>query len=551
MSDHPIMFYSYISTKAACDPVKTFYVCAPECCAASEEELERFANSSGWKDIAEEKGAVLVMPVAPQGWQAEPPDLFMRLYAQTRNAFKTRSGSSILGSKGVLWCWETLIYLAGYEEGARFAGNALVKCPNMFAAAALVNGEPSDFSAGDEGSNHWLVPHVSEDYKKLNREIPVALWMFAKERSAAQNAIGYFASAETSCKQEKIAGLSSLVWKKPEETANLRLFEGDFATEPFLAQFIAKQLFDHVIRWKNGPDGTLAEMESKEEFYRNPRFIRHSVRENDFDYDFFVHLPTGKTTKDAAGLPLVFSVHGRGEPAWMFTTKNGWDTLADETQEFVVISPDSPGNSWIMNRDLPVFEKMIRSMEEIYHIDTTRVYFTGFSNGGVIAREIAVTQPELFAAISPWNAPGPDSITLYRVSGIPPMEFGPEFTEALEKFRNAGYELPCLYVYGDDDNKAPPAVNLTLNTFLEVNDCEKCASAVYDGQNRYTADAGYTEGDRIKLSTYRGRENVERVGCLIAKNMPHGAIFDETRAVWDFVKKFYRPKGSCRVEVLG
>jgi poly(3-hydroxybutyrate) depolymerase len=204
-----------------------------------------------------------------------------------------------------------------------------------------------------------------------------------------------------------------------------------------------------------------------------------------------------------------------------------------------------------MERDLPVFRKMLQAMEEQYHIDTTRVYLTGFSNGGVITRELGVTYPQLFAAISPWNAPGPDSITLYRVSGIPPMELSGEFSAALSAFRAEGWEMPCLYVYGDDDNKAPQDPNLTLETFLAVNGCGKEPTAVYTAENRYTAQAGYTEGDRFHTVAYQGRDGVERVACTTMKNMPHGAICDEARAAWIFLKQFRRQPGSRTVDVIG
>ena len=118
LCSHPV--YTYISTKAGYDPAKTYYVCAPERNASDVDNLAKFAAASGWDTL--------------------PPTLFMDIYGQTRNKFHSRSGKAPWGRQGSLWCWETVIYLAGYEEGAEFAGKALVKCPNMFAATALVDG---------------------------------------------------------------------------------------------------------------------------------------------------------------------------------------------------------------------------------------------------------------------------------------------------------------------------------------------------------------------------------------------------------------------------
>lgn len=127
--------YCHISTKAGFDPVKTLYVCAPGADAASYEAAARFAQASGWREIAEQDGAVLVLPIVPHGWRAEDAGLLMEIYRGTRGSFPTQSGKSLYGRGGYLWCWETLIYAVGYEDGASFLGDASAACPSFFAAA--------------------------------------------------------------------------------------------------------------------------------------------------------------------------------------------------------------------------------------------------------------------------------------------------------------------------------------------------------------------------------------------------------------------------------
>ena len=168
--------YCHISTKAGFDPVKTLYVCAPGADAASYEAAARFAQASGWREIAEQDGAVLLMEI----------------YRGTRGSFPTQSGKSLYGRGGYLWCWETLIYAVGYEDGASFLGDASAACPSFFAAAALVGGVPQDYTPGERPSSHWLVENVSADYKTLNRELPVCLWLMVRERQEADAAVRYF-----------------------------------------------------------------------------------------------------------------------------------------------------------------------------------------------------------------------------------------------------------------------------------------------------------------------------------------------------------------------
>lgn len=516
--------YYYISSKAACDPARTIYLCAPEKDAATVEGARAFAIASGWVDIAEAHSAVLVVPAAAQGWDAEPADLLLDLYNETKNSFKSRSGEAIWGRTGTLWCWETILYVVGYREGAVFAGNFTAAHPNFAAATALVEGLPTGFAAGETPSNHWMVAHPSSDYAVLNKEIPVCLWLFGQTPADAAPTLAHF------------HGMT-------------RLVEGPFADEAARSQFIFSEQFAHVIRWKNSPDGTLMEVDSKEEFYRNPRYIRHTATVDGTGYDYFVHLPTGKTAEQVKDLPVVITVHGRGEPAWMFTSKNGWDALADETGGFVLASPDSPGNIWFILRDGDMFARMIDQLAENYGIDTERVYLAGFSNGAVMTREMAWYRPDLFAAVSPSNGPWFDTRSMQLVDASkPPQELAPEVIAMMDRFTAEGWQMPCAIFYGDNDPTANRAKDAAPGLFLAANGCTAQPVSVLDGSNYFTPENGYQQGGRFTTEVYRAADDTARVLITTMKNMPHGAIAEESRLIWEFVRHFRRPKGAKQVE---
>ncbi len=527
--------YYYISSKAGCDPCKTIYLCAPGSVATIEAAKE-FAIKSGWQAMAEEQEAILVVPVPVNGWNAEPASLLMDIYNETKNSFKTRSGEAIWGRMGSLWCWETILYLAGYEDGATFAGNVLVSNPNMFAGVALVNGVPSDYSKADAPSSHWMVKTVSDDYYVKNRELPVHLWLFAENDEVVQEAVDYFGS---SCSKEN-----------PAE--QVRLFEGKYSSEDtMLSRMIFEECFHHVIRWKNSPDGLLTMVDSKKEFYANPRFIRHTAVAGEHSYDYFVHLPEGKNAKQVKGFPLLFTIHGRGEPVWMFMTKNGWDIMADETQEFVVVSIDSPGNIWFVKRDNLIFERIVEQMLKQYQIDGTRVYLTGFSNGAIITREMAYYRPHLFAAIAPSNGPGFDTRSMQLKDDIrPPKEPDREVYQVMEEFERSGWEMPCAFFYGDNDPAANPQDNSVLELMLRVNGCEERVVETYTKDNYFTPERGYQEGDRFQTEVYSREDQIPRVCVTVMKNMPHGAIVEEARFTWEFMKRFRRLEGSKKVDII-
>lgn len=227
-----------------------------------------------------------------------------------------------------------------------------------------------------------------------------------------------------------------------------------------------------------------------------------------------------------------------GEPAWMFSTKNGWVILADETKEFILVLLDSLQNIWLFDRDSKVFASIIDKLHEVYAIDKTRVYLTGFSNGGIITLQMTNYYPELFAAISPWNTP-----------------FRDEFDEILSK----GYEMPCYICAGDSDQKvAWEDIESLHENMLKINNCKIkedksnlpirfIPDEIKNTSNYYTKETGYKEGERFQTYLYYNSAGQTRVCLTIMKNMPHGAVYDESRAAWGFLKRFRRLDGSQKV----
>lgn len=510
-------YWSYVSTRAGKDPVRTVILCAPSESAGSFEAVAGFARESGWMDEVERDGGVLLVPVVADGWDSAPADLARELYLQARRDLVTPTRTSIPGRTGGLWAWETLITLVGYQDGATHAAAQMVAHPSFAAAYVLVDGAAPDLAIGNELSDHWLVPQASEAYQVLNRQVPVACWL-----------MGSSCSEDLEAHLRAAGGPSWSLRVSPELTG----------TDPALAALAMREFACHVIRWKNGPDGELAWHQSRQEFYLDGRF-EHRVVELGFNtYHYGLHLPCGISREDVRGLPLVISIHGRGEPSYLFADKNGWEALADETGAFMVAVPDSPGNIWSAERDAEVLERLIDDVADAYGCDRTRVYATGFSNGGAYTCQQASSRPWLFAAASPWNAPSAEAI---NGSNMGPYFYHPSFV-------TAGYEMPFFVCTGDSDDKGVTDRTADLDVLLPPNGCTRESEQVWDGANCYTAECGYTQGERLCTRAFANAEGSVRVCLTVARDMPHGAIADEARAAWAFMSSFKRASGSKRVE---
>lgn len=535
--------YTYVSNRADYDPVKTIFICAPSQKVQNYEDAEQFATEHGWKELAEYEKAVLIIPIVSEGWKKESHTLLFDIYQETKNSFLSKNGRSLIGREGKLWCWETLIYVAGYEDGAVFAGNCVIEHPNLFAAAALLGGAPTDYEIGEKDSDHWLVPRVSDDYKRKNKQIPSCIWLIGADQKAQIKAKEYFTNPYQEYKQKNSISLGKMnavcYYNKKNCAEQFLVTEKIIEDNREITRTIWQEFFNKIIRWKDGPDGTLKMHPDYNTYYRGKSFHQHSVTVGGLDYPFGVHLPDGMTKEEVKDLPVVFTVHGRGEPAWLFCTKNGWDRLSDETKEFIVVVPDSPGNIWKLDRDGIAFEEMIKKLEQIYQINTERVYLTGFSNGGSIAREVGTTYPQLFAAIAPYNAPG-------SVPGITiPTLIAPKLMES-------DYELPYWMYIGDRDPVTDSDnVKEQIEKMCKVNHCSKIPAEIRTKENFYTPENGFQQGERFTTEIYSNEKGIAMIGSTVMKNMPHGAITEQSLATWEFMKHFHRPHGSKKVCRMG
>lgn len=514
-----VAYYRYVSTRCGADPVRTVMLCVPGTSASCVAAVEAFARASGWIDEVEASGDVLLAPVMPDGWAAAE-DPVRSTYLSARGSLRAPARVSLPGRDGLLWAWEPLVCVVGYGDGASSAAETLVAHPSFAASCVLVDGFPGDLSHGDNPSDHWHVAHPSSSSHKLNREVPVAAWLMGAACDEAF--VSYLREA---------GGPDWRLRVSPELTG----------TDARLARKAMRDFICHVVRWKSSPDGTLAWRMSREEFYLGSRFAHACVESGGNAYHYAVHLPEGMRPKDAAGLPMVLSLHGRGEPSWLYADKNGWEGLADETREFVVVVPDSPRNVWSAERDADVLELIIDEVVAAYGCDRTRVYLTGFSNGAAFTCQQATTRPWLFAAASPWNCPPEGAIV---ASGLGPYLYAPDA-------QGQGYELPFWIVTGDSDDKGVTDRSGDLPTVLPLGGCAPRSEDVWDGASRYTAERGYTEGDRLRTRAFKNAEGSVRVGLTTVRDMPHGAIADEARAAWEFMRCFRRVEGSGTIREVG
>lgn len=138
--------------------------------------------------------------------------------------------------------------------------------------------------------------------------------------------------------------------------------------------------------------------------------------------NYLLYLPKDYNESEK-NFPLVLFLHGAGERGTDIekVKTHGLPKLIHQGKDFpfIVVSPQCPDDIF-WNTDI-----LISLLDEViakYEVDTSRIYVTGLSMGGHGTWELAIRQPNRFAAIAPvcgWT----DTSKACLISNIPAWVF--------------------------------------------------------------------------------------------------------------------------------
>ena len=129
-----------------------------------------------------------------------------------------------------------------------------------------------------------------------------------------------------------------------------------------------------------------------------------------------VHVPSNvqPESEDGQRLPLVLAFHGSAQNAGIMEEMTGLSDLSEE-EGFLVAYPSGSGPagalswntghccSFALERgadDIGFVHALLDELIATYPVDPSRIYLTGFSNGGMLAYKLAVEMPERIAGIA-------------------------------------------------------------------------------------------------------------------------------------------------------
>ena len=159
---------------------------------------------------------------------------------------------------------------------------------------------------------------------------------------------------------------------------------------------------------------------------------------------YIVHAPSGLSNP-----PLVFNIHGYNMDAASEQSYTKMDQIADR-EKFIVVYPNAINKSWDLTgkNDYTFILAIIDAMDSKYHIDKTRIYSCGFSQGGFMSFQLACRYSDIFAAIAPTSGTVSGTCTLKR-------------------------PLSMRLTFGTDDVATPAQFMASVTTWLNLCNCPK------------------------------------------------------------------------------
>ncbi len=279
------------------------------------------------------------------------------------------------------------------------------------------------------------------------------------------------------------------------------------------------------------------------------RDIAASLQYAEQDRTYLLHLPPAYDGEDA--LPLLFVFHGGGGDGEGMVKLTHFNDIADEGG-FAVAYPDGINNNWNDGRpevnpgvdDVGFISALIDELTGIYGLDTSRVYSTGISNGGMFSFRLACELSDKIAAVAP-------------VAALMGVELSQQCTPSRS--------VPVMMIMGTDDPLVPweggeiggdlasrgyaISTASTVSFWVEMDGCSQSPHP------EYLPDADPGDGTRVRRDTYGGGRNGSEVVLLAVEGGGHtwpGGVqymrekvigitsrdIDAGEVIWDFFEGF-------------
>lgn len=410
LKDGTVRTYKSYCSKNAKRDARHCFLAVP-----SGVDSAEFIVRSGWVEVAEKDNAVLSIFEPKNGkWGTpeEEAEYFKLVYGGLR--YYTPWGSFD-------WRW------CGYGEGGAAMQRHIMQDPIYAAAAVIIDGSECFTKEALDAIAATQLKSRKMTYNETCGETPVPMWLISKNVSeSTKQVLSYWQKANDCLPREtKLSDGSVEYHQNPysnavetydQKVGMVRLTEkdcGDYS-DPALAA----AAYDFITQFsRNGADSPYSNALTAAAPAGTP-FIYHEEVVGGYLRDWYVFTPPGFDAEKES-LPMVIYFHGTHQSGLVSSRQADWWKVAQKNR-FIAVLPSAtleqvrmpgkvPGMSWNCENygnadDIAFVRYLVDFMKEHYHVDPSRIYANGQSNGGRMTLYCAFALPEIFAAVASMGA---------------------------------------------------------------------------------------------------------------------------------------------------
>ena len=290
------------------------------------------------------------------------------------------------------------------------------------------------------------------------------------------------------------------------------------------------------------------------------RALNMTLLHNDLQRRYWLYVPSGYTPDDR--LPLVVNLHALTRNGSQQITASGMNEVA-EREGFLVAYPDAVNADWFGPQDNVGFiDALLDQVSSDYSVDTSRVYATGLSQGGMMSYILSAQRPDKFAAIASVAGPRP-----FDFGGNMDVLYPPEVAATPNR------PFPLLHMHGTGEaffipyNGGPspfrpdqvfPSVEQIASSYAENNGCDTTPSIVdledlnqtdnstvqvisYDLCDTYTASSGDSVAAEVLLYRIVGGGHTWPGGGSGPPREVINRDINASHEIWDFFSRHQLP----------
>ena len=540
--------YSYVPI-SGCPHAKQTQVLMVLRNSSSKQSAEELMNDLKLKELAEDRHFVLLFPnPSESGWN----------YNQDKDkeddkAFLVRCFASLPKGKGKVAGFNGMIFYIGtdLESNAMISTLAIV---SPFDAAAIMIGEyPNDYNM--------------PTYKDAEQ----VAWLY-KTNGIAEK---WLSSVNGNTKQE-----GNTYYNVDNNNVKYTITDNGLNANEVLDAW--ENMFSNTRRWRNDTYGTYQARVNFTEL----GFIKHvndtSLNLNDgVERTWYEYIPE-KVRNTNEKVPLVFYFHGINCTPLYGVEQSNWLNIA-EKEGLIVVYPkpaiEERWNVWDDPRipsDVSFVMALIKHMQDVHPIDTSRIYISGFSMGSMFSNALACAYPDVFAGVVACNGPNQGylltldesvpGLKFYRpntiTANLPKSELTISPLKILADEKRSKYEYRMPFVQfaglldgvGFNKDKIFPFKSDDDGMWIDTIKQWKKFNAI-DGSMEYVDTkcglkaSSVEEKGRYEISSWDNVENKKYYYFIVVDRMPHAVDLSEFDIGWNIIKHYRRNEDGSLGEV--